>query len=223
MLVCTEQEEQYMFSRCQLCADNFDNNVIENTTYSTKRIQWFQWVYKEVCIDDQEEKSDSEVENIDTEHLTNIEENDPLPTRSSQFNQTSVQEKVSDNISVTSGKRRYPLSNKTINTNNENWPSTKRRKNEVKQLKRKITEMEKTWMPRPDPGTIKYFSTIVSICTEEDIDFEDNKGDKLENIMTVLALSEDELQECYDEHSIRNTCRKVLNKVFNNELLNPTF
>ncbi|CAF3812944.1 unnamed protein product [Adineta steineri] len=161
MLVCTEQEEQYMFSRCQLCADNFDNNVIENTTYSTKRIQWFQWVYKEVCIDDQEEKSDSEVENIDTEYLTNNEENDPLPTRSSQFNQTS-------------GKRRYPLSNKNINTNNENLPSTKRRKT------------------RPDPGTIKYFSTIVSICPGEDINFEDNKGDKLENIMTVLALSEDE-------------------------------
>ncbi|CAF4091160.1 unnamed protein product, partial [Adineta steineri] len=181
------------------------NRPTTDTTSFVLRIPRVALAESSVCIDDQEEKSDSEVENIDTEHLTNIEENDPLPTRSSEFNQTSVQEKVSDNISVTSGKRRYPLSNKTINTNNENWPSTKRRKT------------------RPDPGTIKYFSTIVSICTEEDIDFEDNKGDKLENIMTVLALSEDELQECYDEHSIRNTCRKVLNKVFNNGLLDPTF
>ncbi|CAF1025448.1 unnamed protein product [Adineta steineri] len=42
MLLCNEQEEQYILGRCQLCADNFDNNVIENTTNPTKRIQWFQ-------------------------------------------------------------------------------------------------------------------------------------------------------------------------------------
>ncbi|CAF4104723.1 unnamed protein product, partial [Adineta steineri] len=39
MLVCNEQKEQYIFSRCQLCAENFDNNVIEHTTNPTKRIQ----------------------------------------------------------------------------------------------------------------------------------------------------------------------------------------
>ncbi|CAF0767877.1 unnamed protein product [Adineta steineri] len=86
---------------------------------------------------------------------------------------------------IIGGKRRYPLSNKNINTNNENLPSTKRRKS---------NDDNETYLrgPRPDPGTIKYFSTIVSICPGEDINFEDNKGDKLENIMTVLALSEDE-------------------------------
>ncbi|CAF1016602.1 unnamed protein product [Adineta steineri] len=154
-------------------------------------------------IDDREEISDSEVENIDKEYSTNNEENDPLPTQPSN-------------------KRRNPLSNKSINTINENSPSAERRRSdednesyrrgrilvlqeENKQLKRKMVEIEKTWMPRPEPGTIKYFSTIVSICSGEDVGFE-----------------EKELQTCYDINSIRNTCRKVLGIVCKAELEDPT-
>ncbi|CAF1424199.1 unnamed protein product [Adineta steineri] len=137
-------------------------------------------------IHDREEISDSEVENIDKEYSTNNEENDPLPTQ-------------------LSNKRRNPLSNKSINTTNENSPSAKRRRSdddnesylrgrilvlqeENKQLKRKMVEIEKTWMPRPEPGTIKYFSIIVSTCSGEDVDFEESKGDKLEEHYDSLVL-----------------------------------
>ena len=74
---------------------------------------------------------------------------------------------------------------------------------------------------RPDPETIKYFARIVSICTESDKELEEEKGDKLADIMCILALSEAELEECKDAKSIRNTCRKVVRLVFHQQLADP--
>ena len=71
--------------------------------------------------------------------------------------------------------------------------------------------------------TIKYFSTIVSLCTGEDIDYEEEKGEKLEKIMNILAMSEEELDQCNDRDSIRNTCRKIVRVVFKQELEDITF
>ena len=39
--------------------------------------------------------------------------------------------------------------------------------------------------------------------------------------MTTLKLSEAELDECTDKKSIRNTCRKLLRRVFKIELADP--
>lgn len=74
---------------------------------------------------------------------------------------------------------------------------------------------------RPDQLTIEYFAKIVAICTGQDRDDEESKGEKLAAIMDVLALSEDELLQCTDSKSIRNTCRRVVRVVFKDELSNP--
>ena len=47
------------------------------------------------------------------------------------------------------------------------------------------------------------------------------KSDRLLNIMATLALSEAELDECNDVRSIRNTCRKLLRRIFQKELADP--
>ncbi|CAF1479546.1 unnamed protein product [Adineta steineri] len=122
---------------------------------------------------------------------------------------------------------------------------------ENKKLKDKIIEMETSWMrkliqftytfedllfivdiavilimidflflARPDPGTIEYFSTVVEICTGGRND-NDRKADKLEQIMSVLAVTEDELENQLDKKSVRNTCRKIVRLLFSTQLKDP--
>lgn len=76
-------------------------------------------------------------------------------------------------------------------------------------------------LARPDPVILEYFSKIVTICTGQDKEYEESKGEKLATIMDILAMSEDELLQCTDPRSIRNTCRKVVRVVFKDELSNP--
>jgi hypothetical protein len=71
---------------------------------------------------------------------------------------------------------------------------------------------------RPDPVTIDYFATVASICTGADNDHDDNKGDKLADIMLVLAMSEHELDKCTDAKSIRITCRNIVRALFKKDL-----
>jgi len=76
-------------------------------------------------------------------------------------------------------------------------------------------------LARPDPVTINYFAHIVNLCVGEGTDYEDEKGDKLEKIINILALSEAELQEYTDSKSIRSTCRKLVRVVFKQQLADP--
>ena len=46
-LVYCETDENCMFSRCALCANDFDNNVTKYVTDSTQIIQWYQWILKD--------------------------------------------------------------------------------------------------------------------------------------------------------------------------------
>ncbi|CAF1497866.1 unnamed protein product [Adineta ricciae] len=164
----------------------------------------------------------------------------PTTVNASTANITSTKEKDSSNTSSTNNKRPLPLANKRTNMTDENSPSAKRRKStddddmylrgrilalqeEIKKLKSIIHDMETNWMPRPDPATIKYFSTIVSLCTGEDIDYEEDKGEKIAKIIDILAMSEEELDHCNDKNSIRNTCRKIVRIVFKQELEDITF
>ena len=71
---------------------------------------------------------------------------------------------------------------------------------------------------RPDPVTISYFAKIVSLCTGEDTDYDDAKGERLLDIMTTLAMSETELNDCFNEKSIRATCRNLVRLCFKQEL-----
>ncbi|CAF2654996.1 unnamed protein product [Rotaria sp. Silwood2] len=45
-LVCCETDENCMFSRCSLCANNFDNNITKHVIDFTQTINWYQWVLK---------------------------------------------------------------------------------------------------------------------------------------------------------------------------------
>ena len=76
-------------------------------------------------------------------------------------------------------------------------------------------------LARPDNATIAYFATIVDLCKGRDPEAEEEKGEKLARIMDILLLNQAELDECVHSTSIRNTCRKVLRKVFKEELLDP--
>ena len=76
-------------------------------------------------------------------------------------------------------------------------------------------------LARPDKTTIAYFATIVDLCKGRDADAEEEKGEKLARIMETLLLNQAELDECVHSTSIRSTCRKVLRKVFKEELLDP--
>ena len=45
-LVCDEENENCMFSRCSLCSNNFDLKIRKNAVDPSKRIQWYQWTHK---------------------------------------------------------------------------------------------------------------------------------------------------------------------------------
>ncbi|CAF5135379.1 unnamed protein product, partial [Rotaria sp. Silwood1] len=167
----------------------------------------------QLLVDDREEKSESEEEN--EEESTNKKQNEVIVIDHVDNSNTKNKTTVSNESPSQKNKRPLPLTNKDSNTNDENSSVSKRLKSEDdadeyiharmmvlqeknEKLKKQITEMENNWMPRPDPVTINYFAKIVSICTGEEKDRNDNKSDQLTNIMATLALSESELDECTD-------------------------
>jgi hypothetical protein len=44
-LVCNEEDENCMLSRCSLCANNFDDKIQKNVIDPTEQIKWYQWVF----------------------------------------------------------------------------------------------------------------------------------------------------------------------------------
>ncbi len=45
-LVCSEENEECMFSNCSLCSNNFDLEIQRNIIDPNKQIQWYQWTMK---------------------------------------------------------------------------------------------------------------------------------------------------------------------------------
>ncbi|CAF4598521.1 unnamed protein product, partial [Rotaria sp. Silwood2] len=52
MLVCNEEAENCMFSRCVSCANNFNNKILNIVNDPKQQIQWFQWI----CLDGKTKK-----------------------------------------------------------------------------------------------------------------------------------------------------------------------
>ena len=46
ILVCDEENEECMFSRCSLCSNNFNLKIRKNVINPNKQIQWYQWTTK---------------------------------------------------------------------------------------------------------------------------------------------------------------------------------
>ncbi|CAF2108254.1 unnamed protein product [Rotaria magnacalcarata] len=181
----------------------------------------------------------------DHEEIQEIEDEREQQSITKSSNASPVIEHVNNKTTVSNespspkNKRSLLLTNKDLNVSEENASASKRSKSEDKsndyqrarimilqekceKLQERIEEMENNWMPRPDPITINYFAKIVSICTGEKSDDNDVKSDKLIDIMEILTLSEIELGECTDKKSIRNTCRKLVRRVFQTELADST-
>ena len=44
-LVCNEEDENCMFSRCSLCSNRFNDKIRNNVIDPTEQIQWKQWIF----------------------------------------------------------------------------------------------------------------------------------------------------------------------------------
>lgn len=48
---------------------------------------------------------------------------------------------------------------------------------------------------------------------------EQSREEQMKKVMEILAVSEDELDECTDPKSIRSTCRKLVRLIFKDKLV----
>ncbi|CAM4791828.1 unnamed protein product [Rotaria magnacalcarata] len=165
----------------------------------------------------------------DHEEIQEIEDESEQQSITKSSNASPVIEHVNNKTTVSNespspkNKRSLPLTNKDLNVSEENASASKRLKSEDKsndyqrarimilqekceKLQERIEEMENNWMPRPDPITINYFAKLFLYVLER-------------NRMIMIEI---ELGECTDKKSIRNTCRKLVRRVFQTELADST-